>query len=119
MISRYKQKIEQNFKDYLIKLTDGNISEVMLSDVFEISVYDSGFSRELSSYSSGTKAIIEIALKLAVMDSLFEKEKGFIILDDPFVHLDDKAFENITEKVKELSENIQILYFTCTKNRTF
>lgn len=119
LISRYKQKIEQNFKDYLIKLTDGNISEVMLSDVFEISVYDSGFSRELSSYSSGTKAIIEIALKLAVMDSLFEKEKGFIILDDPFVHLDDKAFENITEKVKELSENIQILYFTCTKNRTF
>lgn len=119
LLSKYKQKIEHNFKNYLIKLTDGSISEAILSDVFEISVYDSGFSRDIESYSSGTKAIIEIALRLAVMDSLFEKEKGFVILDDPFVHLDDKTFVNITEKVRDLSENIQILYFTCTKNRTF
>lgn len=119
LISRYKQKIEQNFKNYLAALTDGKISEALLSDVFEISVYDSGFSRDIESYSSGTKAIIEIALNLSVMDSLFEKEMGFIILDDPFVHLDDKTFLTITQKIKNLSENIQILYFTCTKNRMF
>lgn len=119
LIEKYKQKIEQSFKDYLFALTDGKITDVMLSDDFEITVCDSGFSREISSYSSGTKAVIEIALRLSMLDALFVSEKSFIIFDDSFVHLDDKSFMNVAEKVKKLSKNIQILYFTCTNSRAF
>ena len=116
--SRYKNKIEKNFIEIVNFLSDGNLKGTTLSNDFDIMLCDNGFSRELISYSSGTKAVIKIALKLSLLESLFEKEKGFIILDDPFAFLDDKTFSKIAEKVKILSETTQIIYFTCVKSRT-
>ena len=63
--------------------------------------------------------MIEIALRLSLVEALFENENSFIILDDTFVHLDDKIFKIISEKIKKMSENTQIIYLTCTKSRTF
>lgn len=116
---KYKEKIEKNFKENLLFLSDGKFNETMLSNDFDISVIDKGFSHEISSYSSGTKAIIEFSLRLALMTSLFENQNCFVILDDPFVHLDDKSFEKMTERTKELCKFKQIIYFTCANSRTF
>ena len=41
----------------------------------------------------------------------------FLILDDPFTSLDAKHLENAKELINKLSENKQILYFTCYESR--
>lgn len=117
--TKYKYKIEQEFKKTIEFLSDGRIDDIMLSNDLDVSIRATGLSRDIESFSTGTKAIIEIALRLSLIESLFENEKSFIILDDTFVHLDDKIFAIMSEKAKKMSENTQIIYLTCTKSRTF
>lgn len=117
--SKYKYKIEKEFSKTIDFLSSGRISDVLMSSDLDVSVRESGMSRELESFSTGTKALVEIALRLSLVESLFENEKSFIILDDTFVHLDDEIFKSVSEKIKELSQNTQIIYLTCTKSRTF
>jgi uncharacterized protein YhaN len=38
-------------------------------------------------------------------------------LDDPFVHLDEKHFAEVAAGVRALSNEMQILYFTCHEAR--
>ena len=117
--TKYKYKIEQEFKKMLEFLSDGRLSDVMLSNDLDVSVREMGLSREVDAFSTGTKALVEIALRLSLIEALFENEKSFIIFDDTFVHFDDKIFGILEEKIKILSENTQIIYLTCTKSRTF
>ncbi|MBQ5591034.1 MAG: hypothetical protein IIU65_05075, partial [Clostridia bacterium] len=98
--------------------TDSKIENVVLSNDLDVSIMEGGFLRDYQSFSSGTKAIIEIALRLSVCEALFEKEKSFIIFDDSFVHLDDNIFTKMVDKTKKMSEHTQIVYFTCAKSRT-
>ena len=56
-------------------------------------------------------------MRLSLIDSLFEKEKPFIILDDPFVNLDENKIKNATNLLKNLSQEYQIVYFICHESR--
>ena len=117
--NKYKYKIEQEFVKTIEFLSDGRINDAVLSNDLDVSVREVGLSRSIESFSTGTKALVEIALRLSLIESLFENEKSFIIFDDTFVHLDDKIFGILEEKIKILSKNTQIIYLTCTKSRTF
>ena len=108
-----------------MKLTEKNLKlafdncEAVLSNNFDVKISEAGEFREIHSFSSGQKTAIELALRLSIIDSIFENEKPFIILDDSFNNLDDDAFKSITQKLREISQNIQIIYFTCSKSRIF
>jgi len=52
-----------------------------------------------------------------LVDALYEKESPFIILDDPFIALDDSKLERAKNTLKALGKSRQILYFTCSKAR--
>ncbi len=114
---KYKEKISNNFVENL-KLAFDNC-EAVLSNNFDVKISEAGEFREIHSFSSGQKTAIELALRLSIIDSIFENEKPFIILDDSFNNLDDDAFKSITQKLREISQNIQIIYFTCSKSRIF
>ena len=62
--------------------------------------------------------MIGISLRLALVDSIFKKEKPFLILDDPFVNLDEEKMKNTLNLIKEISKNFQIIYFVCHNSRT-
>lgn len=47
------------------------------------------------------------------MDTLFEKEQPFLILDDPFVNLDADRLEKALELLSVMAANKQIVYFVC------
>lgn len=69
------------------------------------------------SFSSGYKDIIDICLHLALSDTLFKDEKPFIILDDPFINLDEEKLNNALEILKRISGERQIIYLVCHKSR--
>ena len=51
------------------------------------------------------------------MDSMYQDEKPMLIMDDPFVNLDDRNMAGAKKFVGKISEKYQILYFTCSQNR--
>ncbi|MGN0173406.1 MAG: ATP-binding protein [Acutalibacteraceae bacterium] len=114
---KYKSKTENVFKNTLKSIADEKIEDVLLSSDFDVLVSEKGILRDFDSFSSGTKAVIEIAFRLSLADVLFEKEKPFLILDDPFVSLDDTTFKKVSLVLKKLSHSVQIIYFTCSKSR--
>ena len=54
---------------------------------------------------------------MLLIDTLFKDNLPFVILDDPFVNLDDKKLENMIGSLKELSKKYQIIYMTCSNSR--
>lgn len=112
---KYKDKVKANFVNYLSIFLDSD--DALLSNKLEVMINEAGEFRDVKSFSSGKKAVIEFSLRLAVSYAVFEKAIPFFILDDTFSCLDDKTFNLISGKIRELSSDMQIIYFTCTKNR--
>ena len=55
---------------------------------------------------------------LALADAMFQEDGSPIILDDPFVNLDDRNLDQALELLKDLAASHQILYLTCHTGRT-
>lgn len=117
MIAGYLQGIRQYFMKYM-NMFDSQLAGRLSLDVeFNVGVDEDGMLRELDYYSQGYKDIIRLCQRLALMESLFQKEKPFIILDDPFVNLDDEMLGRAKQALDKLSKHMQVIYFTCSWTR--
>ena len=52
-----------------------------------------------------------------MIDAMYEKEKPFIILDDPFINLDDEKLACAQQFVNAIAEHCQVIYLTCHNSR--
>ena len=114
--SKYLGKTKSGFEEYS-RLIGGIDGEYTLSTDFEISRSDKGAPRAAESYSRGMRDSYALAMRFSLIDALYEKEAPFIILDDPFLALDDSKVERAKQMLKSIAKNRQILYFTCAKSR--
>lgn len=117
LASSYVGDIENRFLKYANLLLENQIGEVMLDKELNLLVDEKGAQRELGSFSSGTIDSILLCMRLGLVDSLFKDEKPFLILDDPFVNLDDNHMNKALEMLKKIALNYQIIYFVCNKSR--
>lgn len=78
---------------------------------------DEGGLRELGYYSAGLKDLFGLCLRFALAECVYPNG-GLLILDDPFVNLDDDKTERAKKLVYTLSERYQILYLTCKQERS-
>ena len=114
--SKYLGKTKEKFEEYS-KLIAGVEGDYSLNTSFELTKTERGESHGIESYSRGTRDLYSLGLRLALVDALYENEAPFIILDDPFVALDDAKLERAKATLKTLGKTKQILYFTCSKSR--
>ena len=114
--SKYLGKTKSGFEEYS-RIISGIDGEFSLSTDFEISRDDKGAPRAFESYSRGIRDTYALAMRFSLIDALYEKEVPFIILDDPFLALDDKKVEKAKTVLKSVAKDRQILYFTCAKSR--
>ena len=112
----YLGKMKDGFVKNL-KLINGNEMDVNVDVNLKVNVNENGSSKDIEYLSTGYKDLIYICMRLSLIDSLFEKEKPFIILDDPFVNLDENKIKNATNLLKNLSQEYQIVYFICHDSR--
>ena len=56
---------------------------------------------------------MDFCMRLALIDTLFEHEQPFMILDDPFVNLDEEHLSRALELLSAMSATRQIVYFVC------
>ena len=114
--SLYLGKTKAHFENYSREIS-GSEGEFSLSTDFELSKTERGASHGIDSYSRGTRDLYALAMRFALIDALYEKEAPFVILDDPFLALDDARLERAKLLLKSIGRDRQILYFTCSRSR--
>ena len=115
--SRYTVDMKNSFEQRFSELASSE-SEVTVDVNLGVELRGEGGMHKSDGYSMGYKALIALCLRLSLIDSLYGEEKPFIILDDPFVNLDDEKLARSLEMLRELSKSMQIVYLTCHSSRS-
>ncbi len=116
--TRYLGGMQEHFTRFR-RLAEGeNAPDANIDTSFSISVRQFGKSRELESFSRGSRDVLQFCARLALTCSMFEEgEKPFLLLDDPFVNLDKAHFASVRGLLDQISEEFQILYLVCHPDR--
>lgn len=114
--SHYLEKMKKSFIKNL-ELIDGKEMDASLDVNLNVKINEQGSNKEINYFSTGYKDLVYICMRLGLIDSLFENEKPFIILDDPFVNLDEEKIKNAIKLLNDLSNKYQIIYFVCHESR--
>ena len=114
---RYVKPIKDGFL-YYADLLERTLGErITMTKNFEIRFDRHGQERSEKHLSAGQKSICALCFRLALIKNMYAGQKPFLLLDDPFVHLDEKHLEKARALLKELSADFQIVYFTCHQSR--
>ncbi|MDE7265735.1 MAG: hypothetical protein K2N52_05630, partial [Clostridia bacterium] len=114
---KYVKPVRDKFIDYSAMLEKALGEKITMNRDFEISFERSGKERSEKHFSAGQRAICAFCFRLALIWNMYEGEKPFLILDDPFVNLDGQHLERVKELLQELSKKMQIIYFSCHDSR--
>ena len=113
----YLGPIREHFIEYLTRLSGMEQGQVLISPELEVQLERQGQARELAFFSAGQTDLVMLCMRLALVDALFGEKKPFIILDDPFVNLDDERTAQALKLLGELGKERQILYLVCNSSR--
>jgi uncharacterized protein YhaN len=61
--------------------------------------------------------MISLATRLSLVDTLFEGETPFLVLDDPFCNMDDQTTARAWRLLENVAQRYQVLYLTCHSSR--
>ncbi len=117
LTARYLGKTKEAFARYITLISGAIADGVSLDTSFNIKKIEGGEYKEAENYSRGTRDLFALALRLALVESLYEGERPFIILDDPFAHFDDTALAGAKAALLAIAKEKQILYLTCSEVR--
>ncbi|EFU76866.1 AAA family ATPase [Lachnoanaerobaculum saburreum] len=116
--TQYVGSVEQNFSKYMQELMGNDFKNAMVDHDLKIQVDEKGEAREIGYFSAGMADCMMLCMRLALIDALFKQEEPFIILDDPFVNLDDTHTSYALEMLKKIAQDKQIIYMVCNSSRT-
>ncbi|MBQ4284210.1 MAG: AAA family ATPase [Lachnospira sp.] len=115
-ITNYKDTVVESLKKYLAVFDEKLAETVMMDTELTLSVLEGAEAKEINYFSTGYKDIMWFCERLAIVDSVYVKEKPALILDDAFIAMDDKMYKKAMTLLKELSSDMQIIYMTCKEN---
>ena len=120
-LSKYMRPMQKGMKEYLERINDKNAS--IPSDAFRIdtnlnvSVVYEGTSKKEEFLSAGYIDLASLCARFALIDIMYDNKKPMIILDDPLTNMDETKVDMALDLIKDLSKEIQIIYFTCHSSR--
>ena len=115
-VAKYMNPIKNSFDDYY-KLISPTDDVFMLDANVNLTRKEEGEFHDIQSQSEGYGDAIGISMRFALLDTMYKKEKPVVILDDPFVGMDEKRLEGTRRLMKSVSEKYQIIYMTCHESR--
>ncbi len=116
--ARYMAPISRGFSKYYNWLRGENEDQWMLDANISVRMKQEGQLREPRLLSAGYRDLIGVCMRLALADAMYPEEKPFLILDDPFVNLDEEKVARGNALLEKLAEDYQVIYFTCHISRT-
>ena len=117
MEATFIDPIKDAFVGYANKIHEKIGSGVSMDYDYEIKYDVAGQLREAKGLSDGERTIMMLALRFAVLDSMYKERDSLIVLDDPFESLDAEKLPKAIALLKDLAKDWQIIYFTCHESR--
>ena len=113
----YMGAIRENFSALMERMAGEDPAGILMTPELDVKLARGGVSRELGYFSAGQTDLIMLCMRLSLVDALFRAAKPFVILDDPFVNLDDERTREALALLRDLSRDRQILYLVCHSSR--
>lgn len=114
---KYLHEVIAYTTKYFTRLTNGKYQNVFAptdTQLFQVEA-ESNIRYTVEELSKGTIDQLYISLRLAISKVMSDKFVVPIIIDDAFVHFDDRRTEEMIDILKEIAKERQILLFTCKK----
>ncbi|MCR4792879.1 MAG: AAA family ATPase [Lachnospiraceae bacterium] len=116
--TRYIKDIQASFDKYY-QILAGNSGDFTIDANLNVTYVEQGQPRVPDTLSEGYQDMVGMCRRVAMADAMYTSEKPFLVLDDPFVNLDDDKLKGASKFISDISEEYQILYFTCQSARAF
>ncbi|ETP71318.1 hypothetical protein UYO_2725 [Lachnospiraceae bacterium JC7] len=116
----YLSPLMEAFKKYYrIFINVSGMEEVpyRMDAGFNVNFISEGQTHSTQLLSAGFRNMVELARRMSFVDAMYETEKPFIVLDDPFVNLDEDKLDGAMKFLDEVSKTYQVIYFTCHESR--
>lgn len=117
LANSYTVAVERGFTQYAKRLLAGKLGHAMINKDLKLLIDEKGAARQAASFSAGTMDGVMLCMRLALVDALFENEQPFLLLDDPFVNLDDERTKRALELLQEIAKERQVIYLVCNSAR--
>ncbi|MBR4993285.1 MAG: AAA family ATPase [Lachnospiraceae bacterium] len=119
--NRYTEKylgpIREGFKKYYSLIAGKEGDEYNLDANTHLSVEGGGLNRDTGSLSFGYQNLVGLCMRMALFEAMYKAEAPFIVMDDPFVHMDEEKIAKGRELIKLLAKDYQVIYMTCHESR--
>lgn len=117
--ARYMAPIADGFQKYYGILTGDESRNWIVDANISFKMREQGELRDVKWMSAGYRDLIGVCMRFALVDAMYPDEKPFLILDDPFVNLDDEKLSHGKQLLIALEKDYQAIYFTCHESREY
>lgn len=114
--ARYIGPVLEAFQHYYAILNEEDADFRMDTDI-RVTRRESGEQRDIRAFSAGNRDLMYIALRVALVDVMYQGERPFLVMDDSFVNLDGERLTLAKRFLQEITQKYQVLYFTCHESR--
>jgi DNA repair exonuclease SbcCD ATPase subunit len=113
----YMEPLMQAFRKYYQMMTGSEDVPYRMDADYNLILVSDGASHTTSTLSDGCQDLVSICRRMAWIEAMYPEEHPFILLDDPFVNLDEDKLRRAIRFLNCIAEEYQILYFTCHESR--
>ena len=113
---RFVEPMQAKLVEILKRLSSENLNPHVDFDL-NLKIDTQTGLKERQYLSQGRRDLLAVCKRFALIESVFKKTLPFIVLDDPFVNLDEKTMKNMHDLLQELGRSYQIIYLTCHSAR--
>lgn len=115
--ARYTEPVMEGFRKYYRILTGTECDNYQMDANTRLQVIEGNMPRETGYMSLGSRDLIGICMRMALVEAMYEDRRPFLILDDPFVNLDENRTKGAMRFLSEIAKEYQVIYFTCHSSR--
>ena len=116
--TRYLDGMQESFHGFLEELVGKEAPDALMDTSFEVRLREGGQTRTMESFSRGWRDAVQFCVRLSLSNALYpDGEPPFLLLDDPFVNLDDRRLSAARSLLDRLAQTHQILYLVCHRDR--
>lgn len=113
----YLGPVRDSFAGYMKELMGEDANRILLTADLDVQLERAGQARELGYFSAGQTDTVLLCMRLALVDALFTDIQPIMILDDPFINLDDERTAQALKLLETIGTHRQILYLSCNSSR--
>lgn len=115
--AKYTEPVMVGFRKYYQILTGTECENYQMDANTKLQVIEGNMPRDIGYMSLGNRDLIGICMRMALVEAMYGERKPFLILDDPFVNLDENRTKGAIRFLSEIAKEYQVIYFTCHSSR--